>query len=165
MGVIAYECMFGKRPYHGKDRKEIRDHILAKQVKIHSNDIPRDWSVQAADFINRLIMRKPGNRLGKEGPNQLKQHEWFKNFDWDSLYRKEMKAPFVPPKNEENFDAKYTNSDWKDANSEQMIAHAASLMNPSVQKQFEGYYHDETVAKVQKREGPTSQALNEQKSH
>jgi serum/glucocorticoid-regulated kinase 1/serum/glucocorticoid-regulated kinase 2 len=35
MGVIAYECMFGKRPYHGKDRKEIRDQILAKQVKIH----------------------------------------------------------------------------------------------------------------------------------
>lgn len=34
MGVIAYECMFGKRPYFGKDRKEIRDHILAKQVQI-----------------------------------------------------------------------------------------------------------------------------------
>jgi serine/threonine protein kinase len=32
MGVIGYECMFGKRPYLGKNRKEIRDHILAKQV-------------------------------------------------------------------------------------------------------------------------------------
>jgi serine/threonine protein kinase len=32
MGVIAYECMFGKRPYNGKDRKEIRDNILSKQV-------------------------------------------------------------------------------------------------------------------------------------
>ncbi len=30
VGVIAYECMFGKRPYLGKSRKEIRDHILAK---------------------------------------------------------------------------------------------------------------------------------------
>ena len=37
MGVIAYECMFGKRPYSGKDRKEIRDHILSKQVKIHQD--------------------------------------------------------------------------------------------------------------------------------
>ena len=44
MGVIAYECMFGKRPYHGKDRKEIRDHILSKQVKIHQNEIPHGWS-------------------------------------------------------------------------------------------------------------------------
>ena len=55
MGVIAYECMFGKRPYHGKDRKEIRDHILSKQVKIREAEIPRNWSTQAADFINRLI--------------------------------------------------------------------------------------------------------------
>ncbi len=68
MGVIAYECMFGKRPYSGKDRKEIRDHILAKQVKIHDSDIPNGWSLEAADFINKLLQRKPGNRLGKEGP-------------------------------------------------------------------------------------------------
>lgn len=32
VGVIGYECMFGKRPYIGKNRKEIRDHILSKQV-------------------------------------------------------------------------------------------------------------------------------------
>jgi len=32
VGVIAYECMIGKRPYLGKSRKEIRDSILAKQV-------------------------------------------------------------------------------------------------------------------------------------
>lgn len=30
VGVIAYELMLGKRPYLGKDRKEIRDHILSK---------------------------------------------------------------------------------------------------------------------------------------
>ena len=38
MGVIAYECMFGKRPYHGKDRKEIRDHILSVGVQIKKNE-------------------------------------------------------------------------------------------------------------------------------
>ena len=31
-GVIAFECIYGRRPYVGKTRKEIRDHILAKQV-------------------------------------------------------------------------------------------------------------------------------------
>jgi serum/glucocorticoid-regulated kinase 2 len=30
LGVIAYECMNGRRPYIGKNRKEIRDLILAK---------------------------------------------------------------------------------------------------------------------------------------
>lgn len=53
LGVIAYECMFGHRPYKGKDRKEIRDNILAKQVRIKKDQIPRGWTIDAADFINR----------------------------------------------------------------------------------------------------------------
>jgi len=28
VGVMAFECMYGRRPYLGKSRKEIRDHIL-----------------------------------------------------------------------------------------------------------------------------------------
>ena len=32
VGIIAYECMMGRRPYLGRNRKEIRDQILAKQV-------------------------------------------------------------------------------------------------------------------------------------
>ncbi len=30
VGIIAYECMMGRRPYLGRSRKEIRDQILAK---------------------------------------------------------------------------------------------------------------------------------------
>jgi len=58
VGVIAYECMFGRRPYLGKSRKEIRDHILSKQVQIKRNEIPLNWSFEAADFINKMIQRK-----------------------------------------------------------------------------------------------------------
>jgi serine/threonine protein kinase len=32
VGVIAYECMMGRRPYVGRNRKEIREQILCKQV-------------------------------------------------------------------------------------------------------------------------------------
>lgn len=55
LGVICYECMFGKRPYLGKSRKEIRDHILSKQVSIKKHEIPKNWSTEAADFINQLL--------------------------------------------------------------------------------------------------------------
>lgn len=68
-----------------------------------------------------------------------------------------MKAPFVPPLAEDNFDAKYTNSEWKDANSEQMLQHQAKLKRNSIQKLFEGYYYDASMAT--KREGP--QNLND----
>ena len=54
VGVIAYECMLGRRPYHGKSRKEIRDQILAKQAMVKFQDLPRGWSVDAIDFINKV---------------------------------------------------------------------------------------------------------------
>ena len=56
LGVIGFEFMFGRRPYLGRDRKEIREAILAKQVQIKKNDIPHDWSIEAADFVNRVCI-------------------------------------------------------------------------------------------------------------
>ena len=32
IGVIAYECMMGRRPYVGRSRREIREQILTRQV-------------------------------------------------------------------------------------------------------------------------------------
>jgi len=55
VGVMAYECMYGRRPYVGKSRKEIRDHILSKQVQIKKGEVPRGWTIEAADFINKMI--------------------------------------------------------------------------------------------------------------
>ncbi len=40
----------------GKSRKEIRDQILAKQVQIKKNEIPEGWSLEAADFVNRVYI-------------------------------------------------------------------------------------------------------------
>lgn len=54
MGVIAYECMMGRRPYVGKTRKEIRDLIMKEQVRIKPDDVPEGWSAQAADFVTRV---------------------------------------------------------------------------------------------------------------
>jgi len=59
--------------------------------------------LEAADFVNRLIQRKPINRLGLNGPAEVKGHPWLKGFPWDKLLRKEIEAPFIPKK-EDNFD-------------------------------------------------------------
>jgi protein kinase A len=91
---------------------------LSIQVQIKKTEIPVGWSRESADFINKLIQRKPAHRLGLNGPDEVKDHPWFKNFDWNKLYHKEIPSPFIPPHQEDNFDAKYINQDWKDANSE-----------------------------------------------
>ncbi len=67
VGVIVYEIMMGRRPYLGKNRQEIKELILAKQVFIRKDEIPEGWSVESADFANKLLQRKPLKRLGWGG--------------------------------------------------------------------------------------------------
>ncbi len=55
LGVLAFEFMYGIRPYLGKSRKEIKELILSRQVQIRRTDIPDGWTSEAADFINKVI--------------------------------------------------------------------------------------------------------------
>ena len=64
LGVLTHEFMIGKRPYLGKNRKEIKEKIITSQFIITKDKIPLGWSMDAADFINKLLQRKPANRLG-----------------------------------------------------------------------------------------------------
>jgi len=54
VGVMAFEFMYGIRPYLGKSRKEIKELILSKQVQIKQGDIFEGWSLESADFINKV---------------------------------------------------------------------------------------------------------------
>ena len=40
-----YELMMGKRPYMGRDRKSIREQIMAKQSAVKKDEIPEGWSI------------------------------------------------------------------------------------------------------------------------
>ena len=78
VGVILYELMIGRRPYIGRDRKEIRDHILSKQARIL--EVPEGWSGEAADFANKLLQRKASYRLGSKGFDEIHSHPWLVDF-------------------------------------------------------------------------------------
>ena len=108
IGVMGYEFMKGVRPYYGKSRKEIKDKIIAKQVSIKIEDLDKNWSVDSADCINKLLQRKPAHRLGLHGAREVKEHNWFKDFPWKDLYNFKLESPFIPP-NADNFDHKYCN--------------------------------------------------------
>lgn len=134
VGVILYELMMGRRPYIGRDRKEIRDHIISKQARIV--EVPNGWTEEAADFVNKLIQRKANYRLGNKGFGEVKEHPWLKDFPWKDLGDMVLSAPFVP-KSQDNFDPR-TLGDWKDE-IDPSIDLAAS------QNLFAGYSYDERV--------------------
>jgi hypothetical protein len=53
-----------------------------------------------------LLQRKPSNRLGANGIEEIKDHFWFKNYSWDEMYQKKLPSHFIP-KFGDNFDKKY----------------------------------------------------------
>ena len=48
----------------------------------------------AKDLINKLLVMNPEERLGFNGADEIKNHPYFKNIHWDTLF--EEPAPFTP---------------------------------------------------------------------
>ena len=107
VGVMCYEFMKGIKPYVGRNRKEIKEKIKDKEIKIDKRNLKQGWSLEAADFINQLLQRQPNRRLGYTGGiNELKKHPWFKTIDWKELYNRKLTSPFIPV-GEENYEYKF----------------------------------------------------------
>lgn len=97
----------------------------------------------------QMIQRKPQNRLGNNGAHEVKNHPWLKDFPWDDLMNKRIKAPFIPPK-EDNFDQKNINEEWADLHDDAFKENFVSLRRQSVQQLFQGYYYDYQLADIAK---------------
>jgi serine/threonine protein kinase len=96
VGIITYELMYGHRPYLGKTKHEVKQLILTRQAEIEYEDLPEGFSNETADFINKLIQRKPKNRLGKDSINEVIGHPWFNGFDWDNANKKKIESSLSP---------------------------------------------------------------------
>ena len=140
LGVIGYEFMKGERPYVGKNRKEIKEQILAKQVELKTEEIGEGWSKESADFINKLLIRKPENRIGYKGINELKLHPWLKYYPWEMLYNKTLPSPFIP-ENKDNFDRRYCES--SDVITEETkLRYEEILMDDTYRTAFKKFYYN-----------------------
>jgi hypothetical protein len=111
--------------------------MFSKEINLKSCDIPANWSLEAADFINKLLRRKSRDRLGKNGVFELKEHAWLKNVHWNDIYKKELKAPYIP-KEGDNFDETYCNK--PEPNDKQSYDYY--LHKITVENYFQNYYFD-----------------------
>jgi hypothetical protein len=138
VGVIIYELMMGKRPYIGKNRKEIKEQIMSKQVKISKIEIPENWSIEAADFANKLLLRKDLNRLGYNNEKLIKEHPWVKNVDWNAIKNKKINAPFLPKQNHDNYDKNYCEEE-EEINFETLNRFEEYKLNKNYKDLFNGF--------------------------
>jgi serine/threonine protein kinase len=96
LGVIIFELAMGRRPFEGKNRAEIREEILKRDVQLTPDDLPFGWSPLLADLINQLLKKNPLERLGHGGVQEIKSHRYFAEVKWKRLERKEIKPPYIP---------------------------------------------------------------------
>lgn len=91
IGVCMYRFLTGKYPFYSDsdDPKEIYEQILKKELKIPAH---LDFETQA--LLRQLLSRQPEARLGGSFQN-LKNHEWFEDFDWVILFLKFHANKFV----------------------------------------------------------------------
>lgn len=101
LGVICYEFLYGYPPFHAETPDKVFENILSRNIDWHKDDI--QLPEEAYDFMERLLTLDPEQRLGRNGPEEVRQHPFFKDLDWDKLFTES--PSFVPqPMNEEDTD-------------------------------------------------------------
>ncbi|XP_065593633.1 serine/threonine-protein kinase N3 isoform X2 [Cyrtonyx montezumae] len=109
LGVLIYEMLVGESPFPGDDEEEVFDSIVNDEVQY-----PRFLSSEALSIIRKLLQKCPERRLGagEKDAEEIKIQPFFKKMDWDALYARTLKPPFVPtlkdPTDISNFDEEFT---------------------------------------------------------
>ncbi|KAI9313690.1 kinase-like domain-containing protein [Dichotomocladium elegans] len=106
LGIVAYELLFGKRPFLGSTGEELTNNILNSPLTFPEN-VNHTVSDTCIDVLTKLLNRNPLERMGcgPDGFEEVKAHPWFNGIVWSTLEKKEATPPFTPSKKESNFDA------------------------------------------------------------
>ncbi|KAI5076604.1 hypothetical protein GOP47_0008669 [Adiantum capillus-veneris] len=92
-GVLIYEMISGYAPFYDNDPMGTYQKILAGKLVF-----PPHFSRSAKDLIRKLLTADLSKRLGclKGGADDIKNHSWFANVDWDNVLKKRESPPIRP---------------------------------------------------------------------
>jgi len=114
VGVVLYEMMCGHLPFYNRDHEVLFDLILHEQIRL-----PASLSAPAKDLLSNLLVKDPKHRLGggERDGNDIMEHPFFYDIDFDKLFKGEIKPPFVPKVSSKtdvsNFDKVFTSEKAK----------------------------------------------------
>ena len=93
LGSVLFYLIFKAYPYIVKLNNNVTDII------INYKDA-QNYSPNCIDFLNKLIISEPKQRIGFNDINELKNHSWFEDFDWNKFEKKLIESPFNLIENE-----------------------------------------------------------------
>jgi len=89
---MLYEMLVGRPPFASQNRNQLYLNTIRGNI-----NWPSSMSEAAKNLLQRLLHRRPEERLGSRSVNDIKSHAYFIGLDWNKLEAKEIEPPFKPP--------------------------------------------------------------------
>ena len=106
LGILMYEMLTGILPFTEENKNSNKINIQKYNNKIFKHSALNNDNY---DLICKLLQLNPKKRLSDD---KIKHHVYFRDVNWDLVYNKKIKPPFIPIiKNEfdiSNFDPMFT---------------------------------------------------------
>jgi serine/threonine protein kinase len=108
--------LVGLPPFYSENMNDMYELILKAPLKFPSF-VPED----AQSLLNGLLERDESKRLGSDRDYlEIQEHEFFKDIDWDKLYKRKVEPPFIPDPDDggetaKNFDTEFTSEKVEDS--------------------------------------------------
>lgn len=156
LGIVFYDMVDIKTPFHGQTKSETVQNILTQPVVP-----PAKLSREAQDLMMKLLTKSRRSRLGAvNGAEEIKNHNFFHDIDWEKAYAREMIPPFPPVGDLAYFDPKVTSQSPVESFCE-------AVANPREDDPFEGFSYSappkSTIGSVlpssSTEQGPSSSGL------
>ncbi|CAO1301760.1 unnamed protein product [Diamesa hyperborea] len=113
LGILIYEMLVGTPPFYSDNAFGIYEKILCGKITF-----PQNFCPVSRDLIKKLLQQDRTKRLGamKNGANDIKNHRYFQDIDWEDVVNKKYVPPIKPltksDADSSNYD-QYDEHDWK----------------------------------------------------
>ena len=115
LGIIIFEMIYGIPPFLAR-QNEMKTIVETAELKF---PIEPQISENLKDLINKLLIKKVEERLGyQNGFEEIKNHIFFKDFNFEELLEKKLQPPYIPTigdimENNKKIEERFTYEDLK----------------------------------------------------
>lgn len=111
-GILVYEMSSGRTPFRAPDPMKIYERAVKGKFSI-----PDYFSNELRDLTRNIIQVDITKRYGvlKNGVNDIKNHNWFRDMNWDALFNGHIEPPYQPEAKgagDTSFFDKYNEAAW-----------------------------------------------------
>ncbi|KAJ3254121.1 serine/threonine protein kinase psk1 [Boothiomyces macroporosus] len=130
LGIMLYDMLTGSPPFTGSNRKKIMENVVKKKPMF-----PKYLTTTSRDLLTKLLKKHPGVRLGSQGIDQIKSHQFFEKLDWKKVLEKQYEPPFKPVLND-SLDTSNFASEFTEMSSNSLLNDQLALVDTNP---FEGF--------------------------